>query len=324
MPPSDEELKELEELKAMIHGTPERASNIPMGAVNRYLVNEHNRSRADVARQEKEERDALKAELDAKRKGWTQKIKQEAAERVANEKAVREAARNRKLNVGRETREKEAAWKAEAEQRRSREWAIAQKRVQDENEQWKRMNANEAAQDKLERDEGTRDRKAVEAAFKLEKEQTLAKKRAQVAAIKKSTDPAVVEEALSWAAQKREAAAEKRRKDKQDLLDARRAVKEGHMNMAKDVRGHVMAVRENARAISSQILAKKKEEARKERDNDYLVQQEKMRMLANKKQQHQSIYSKKFATAEVAQSYAGASTLRRGGPATFGLTSPGS
>ena len=321
MPPSDEELKELEELKAMIHGTPERPSTVPMGAVGRFLVGEQNRSRADAARKEKEERDALKAELDAKRTGYAQRIKQEAAERNANEKAVREAARQRKLNAGREMREKEAAWKAEAEKRRQNEWAIAQKRVQDENEQWKRMNANEAAQDKLERDEGTRDRKAVEAAFKLEKEQTLAKKRAQVAAIKKSTDPAIVEEALSWAAQKREAAAEKRRREKEDLIAARRAVKDGHMNMAKDVRGQVIAIRENARAVASQVLAKKKEDARKERDNDYLVQQEKMRMLASKKQQHQSVYSKKYAAAEVAQSWAGASTLRRGGPAR---TSPAS
>ena len=54
--------------------------------------------------------------------------------------------------------------------------------------------------------------------------------------------------------------------------------------------------------------------AQKERDNDYLVQQEKIRTLAHKKRQHQEVYGKKFADGEVASTWLGASTLRRGGP----------
>ena len=50
MPPTDAELKELEELKAMIHGAPVRESAIPLGAVSRFLVGEDNRKAADEAR----------------------------------------------------------------------------------------------------------------------------------------------------------------------------------------------------------------------------------------------------------------------------------
>ena len=45
---------ELEELKALIHGSPERASTVPIGAIGRFLVGEENRTKADAARKEKE------------------------------------------------------------------------------------------------------------------------------------------------------------------------------------------------------------------------------------------------------------------------------
>ena len=51
-----------------------------------------------------------------------------------------------------------------------------------------------------------------------------------------------------------------------------------------------------------------------ERDNDYLVQQEKIRVLAAKKRQHQAVYKKKYASGQHAQAWTGASTLRRQGP----------
>ena len=89
------------------------------------------------------------------------------------------------------------------------------------------MNAAEAAQDKLEREEGTRDRKAVEAAYRKEREETLAAKREQVKKVKQQTDQSVVEEALAWAAQKREQAAAARRQQRAELQEAKRKGKDG-------------------------------------------------------------------------------------------------
>jgi len=77
----------------------------------------------------------------------------------------------------------------------------------------------------------------------------------------------------------------------------------------------VNALKENVRAVHGKVLEEKKAHAQKERDNDYLVQQEKIRSLASKKQQHQTVYGKKYAPAEIASEWVGASTLRRGGPA---------
>ena len=83
MPPTDAELRELEELKAMIHGTPVRESAIPLGAVSRFLVGEDNRKAADEARREKEERDRIKAELAAKRTAHGDKLREDARQRRA-------------------------------------------------------------------------------------------------------------------------------------------------------------------------------------------------------------------------------------------------
>ena len=175
------------------------------------------------------------------------------------------------------------------------------------------MNAAEAAQDKLEREEGTRDRKAVEAAYRKEREETLAAKREQVKKVKQQTDQSVVEEALAWAAQKREQAAAARRQQRAELQEAKRKGKESFVNRAQGVKGQVNAMKEHAREVQGSVLKEKKAHAAKERDNDYLVQQEKIRVLASKKQQHQNVYGKKYAPAEMAESWVGASTLRRQG-----------
>jgi hypothetical protein len=321
MPASAEELKEIEELKAMIRGTPERPSTVPIGAVGRFMVGEENRAKADAARKEREERDQLKADLVAQRAAHAAKVKDDAAKRQEHERQVRDGEKRRKADDAQRLRQREAKWKAEADKNKQQQWDKAYKRVQDENEQWKRMNASEAAQDKLEREEGTRERKAVDAAFRAEREQTLQAKREQVARVKKSTDQAIVEEALAWAANKRETAAEARRKQRAELQEKRSQGKESFVAMAHSVKGQVNAMKENARAVQNNVLQKKKEHAAKERDNDYLVQQEKIRVLASKKMQHQNVYGKKYAPSAMAESWVGASTLRRGGPAR-GVGSP--
>ena len=114
MPASDEELREIEELKAMIHGTPSRGSTVPLGAVTRFMVGEENRKKADDARKEKEERDALKAEVDAMRKANADRVRAKRQEIIDNERKVRENERQRKQAEGQRLREREASWKAKA------------------------------------------------------------------------------------------------------------------------------------------------------------------------------------------------------------------
>ena len=138
MPPSAEELAELEELKALIKGTPERPSTIPYGAVSRFMVGEENRAKADAARKEKEELKALKAEVAATQAAYAAKVKQQAQERMEAERAAKAANIKSRQDAAAQLRQREAKWKAEAEKKRQMEWDVAQKRVQAENEQWKR------------------------------------------------------------------------------------------------------------------------------------------------------------------------------------------
>ena len=356
MPPTAAELQEIEELKAMIKGSPERPSSVPIGTVSRFLMGEDNRKRADAARKEKEERDALKAEVAAIQAANQARIKAAAEERRANEKRVKAAEEKRKTNDALKIKQKEAAWKAKKE-KNQKEWeAAAYKRVQvhmractahaaaalslthththapvhwsltsslhlsrlrvlavqEENEAWKRMAKAEAAQDKLEREEGTRDRKAVEAAFRAEQERTLAYKKSQVAKVKAETAQSIVEEALSWAAKKREAAAEARRKQQALLKERKESNKQSFVASAHGIKGQVNSMKENVKVVKGAMLNERKAHAAKERDNDYLVQQSKIRMLASKKQQHQAVYGKRYAPSDVATIWTGASTLRRG------------
>lgn len=322
MPPSAEELAEIEELKAMIKGTPARESAIPLGAVSRFLVGEENRGRADAARKEKEERDRIKAELAAKREAHGEKLKLEAKERREKERQQREALKNKRQEDGRHMREKEAEWKAEAAKRLQKEWDLGQKRVQEENERFKNMDKAEAAQDKLEREEGTRSRKEIEAAFKKERAENLEENRQKVAKVKRETDPALLDASKAWAAEKRTGGAANLRKQKQDLVEGRKRVKESHLEKAAAIKGDVNAMKANAKNVQQGVLDQKKQHAAKERDNDYLVQQEKIRVLASKKQQHQAVYGKKFADGNLAQSWTGASTLRRGAKLRDAVASP--
>lgn len=314
MPPTQDELDELEELKALLGKGPERDSAVPAGAVSRFMVGEENRKRAEDARREKEERDALKNEVTQKRLAAAEKLRQETMDRRERDRAKREEARQRKLAEGREMVQKKANWKEEAARKDKITYDRGAKLVAEENERFKRMNVAEAAQDKLEREEGTRDRKAVEAAFKAEREATLEAKRQQVQKVRQMTQPSIIEEALQWAAEKREKAAEARREEKAKLQEARRGVQESHLNYSKDIKSQVNAVKENVKAVQDEVLKAKQAHASKERDNDYLVQQEKIRVLADKKRAHQNVYQHKYASHTAAASWVGASTLRRGGP----------
>ena len=275
---------------------------------------EENREKADQGRKEKEEQKRIKEEVDALRKANADKVRAKRQEMLENERKVRENERQRKLAEGTKLREREAAWKAKAAKNKQREWEIAQKRVQDENELFKRMAANEAAQDKLERDVGTKDKNEREAAARAEKQRVLEANRQQVQKVKKWTDASVIEEALAWAAQKREAAAAERRKQQEETQARKKENKEKFLSQAGAIKEQVNSIKQSAKQVKSNVLSQKKAHAAKERDNDYLVQQEKIRTLAHKKRQHQEVYGKKFADGEVASTWLGASTLRRGGP----------
>jgi hypothetical protein len=241
------------------------------------------------------------------------------------------------------------------------------------------MNAAEAAQDKLERDEGTRDRKALEAAYRAERAAIIEANRQQVQKVKRETDQSLIHEAIAWAEERRAGSAAMRKQERSQVQEHKRRNKQELIDEALAKKEKVLETRQGVKSAQEKLLHKKKGHAAKvctcaqgsvdesprgdnegplststirktprapislpllsqpcvltcllcrfaslvqERANDYLVEQEKIRTLAEKKQQHQAVYAKKYASQSMAQSWAGASTLRRGGPKRDG--SPGS
>eukprot|EP00325_Prymnesiales_sp_UTEX-LB-985_P014612 CAMPEP_0174759666 /NCGR_PEP_ID=MMETSP1094-20130205/108385_1 /TAXON_ID=156173 /ORGANISM="Chrysochromulina brevifilum, Strain UTEX LB 985" /LENGTH=331 /DNA_ID=CAMNT_0015965603 /DNA_START=107 /DNA_END=1102 /DNA_ORIENTATION=- len=294
--PSEAEKREIEELRAMIGRAPQRESTLQNSTFMRWQVGEENRKKADEHRKEQERLKAEKDALDAKRREHAAKLKADALALRENNRAIKEAQQQNSQAIGREQRAKEAEWQEKREANAQNAHAQGRKLVEATKERQKRMDKAEANQDKVEREEGQRMDRALEQAFKAEKQEILEAKRAKVAAVKKDTDPSQIEKSLQWAAQKRTGSAQDKRKQQAMLKSSRRKNKEGHLMKAKAIKGDVNQIRSNAKAVAEQIRQKKSVSAGKERANDYLVEQEKLRVLAEKREEHAKVYEKRFAT----------------------------
>ena len=301
--PSSDEKREIEELRALIGSSPSRGSTLAQSTFMRWQSGEENRKKASEARQEKEELKSLKDEIDAKRKAQAAALREKALEQKRLNKQIQEETRQKSLMGGKAQREREAQWQEKRESNAKAFASQARSFVLETKEQQKRMDKGEAAQDKKERDEGTRDKNAREEAHKLEKQQQLDRKREIVQKVKKDTDPEFIKQAKDWAAQQRSGSVEDIRKQKAKLKSLRRRGKEGFLDKAKEIKGQVTAVKENARQVQERLKSKKAVEAGKERANDHLVELEKLRELANNKKANQEVYRKRYATAKAAEKW---------------------
>lgn len=295
---SPEEQAELEQLRALIGKSPERGSTLHMSTFKRYQHESENRKRAEGLRKEKEERARQKEEMLARRNQHAGGLRDAArAQREGNRQVV-ERDKQKKLAQGQATRAIEAAWQVEREQRADLQKQKGLKLVQATRDMQKRMDKEEADQDKREAAEGTAARRAVEAAFKAEREEILMQKRAKVKRVKDETDPSRAGGAVEWASLRRAEQAAAERAAKRELMAERRRLRQQHLNDAGQKKQAARAVVEAAKQVRADILANKQSAAGKERANDYLVQQEKLRRLADNKQEHAEVYAKKYASAE--------------------------
>merc|ERR550514_152241 len=142
----------------------------------------------------------------------------------------------------------------------------------------------------------------AEAAKRLQREWELGQKRVQEENERfKNMDKAEAEQDKKERAEGRamdKANEEAFKREKQEILEANQS----HVEKAHAIKGQVNNMKENARAVHKQMLDGKAKHAQKERNNDYLVEQEKLRVAASKKKQHQDVYAKKYAKQEMAQS----------------------
>ena len=236
---SRDEHLELAELRQLIGSSPTRESTLAQSTYMRWQVGEENRRKADESRKEKEDRVRLKEELDASRLRRATELKRAATVQLERDKLIKQRNEADKLEQGRLIRATEAAWqeKREAAQRRKEE--AGRRIVSETKERAKRMNLAEAAHDKLERDDGTRERVAIEKAYMEEREATLEMNRKKVAAVKKATDPALIEKALAWATQKRTGSAEDKRRHQAGVAQERQKNRAEHLAKARATKAQV-------------------------------------------------------------------------------------
>ena len=309
--PSSDEKREIEELRALIGTSPARGSTLQQSTFMRWQVGEENRKRAEEARLEREAQKALKEEIKAKRLAAASELREKAQEQQRRNRQIMEDKKAQSLQEGKDQREKEALWQQTREANHAKSVQKGRALVEETRERQKRMDKNEANQDRKEREEGTRDKNAREEAFKIEKQQQLEAKRAKVAKVKQETDPEFIKNAVQWAAQKRTGSAEDKRKMQAFLKSQRRRGKEGHLDKAREIKGQVTQIKENARQVQERLRQKKANEAGKERANDHLVEQEKLRVLANKKKDHELVYKKRYANAAAAEKWESTPTFAK-------------
>ena len=275
------------------------------------LPHARHRKGAEEERKEKEARKAEKAAIDAKRLERARELKDAARLQFERDKQIKKEDQQAKLAVGQGQRAKEAEWQEKREKSAADFAKKGRTLVEETRQRQKKMDKAEASQDKLEREEGTRDRLANMEAFKKEKAAVFASKKEKVQKVKKMTDPSIIAESKQWASQQRVGSAEDKRRQVAMLKSQRRRGKESHLENAKAVKANVEQIRENAKAVQARLNEKKKENAAGERANDYLVEQEKLRVLAQKKQDHKEVYRKRYASAKAAATWEQTPTLAK-------------
>jgi len=301
--PSSDERREIEELRALIGSSPSRASTLQNSTFMRWSMGEENRKAAE---EQRKAREALKADAELRKNEALQRAKElrdAAKQQFERDKQVKKEQEQQRLADAQAQRAKEARWQQQREKNAEAFQQGGRKLVKQTKDRQKRMDAGEAAQDKREREEGTRDRIAILEAYKKEQQRIMEDNRAKVSAVKKMTDPAIIKSSKEWALRTRAGSAEEKRKQVLTLQEKRKGNREGHLDKARRIKGGVAEGRQKAKEVQKALHEKKKLNAGEERANDYLVEQEKLRVLAQKKKDHEEVYKKRYASTTAAQKF---------------------
>lgn len=314
---SDEEQAEILELQELFSARgpypAPRESTIPKTTLAKLKVGEELLLHADEARQEKEDRRRVREAQMAERLARAQMRREEAKQRQERCRAARDKEQQRKAELVRSVRADEDAWEAERERQQQQLYDEARGRVNEAAGPYKnldaRLDAQEAAVDAQEREEATRDRVALKASLLSVRNLTLNEKQMSAESSRRRRTFALERAAKQQALLKRLAADEKRA-DAQAWLMARRQNEVIHLTKAQNFKSNVAMSRQNARDAQFASLSRRKDEARKERANDVLVEQEKARILASNKELVAYTYRSKFASANEADEWGASSLLQ--------------
>ena len=313
--PGTAEHDELMELQQMFSSRgpypPPRDSTIPKTTLAKLKVGEELLLHADEARQEREDRRRVREAQMAERLARAQMRREEAKQRQDRCRAAREKEHQRKMEIVRNVKADEDVWERERQTNQAQLYETARQRVEVAAGPYKnldaRLDAQEEAQDKAERDEATREKQRLTKALEQMHSLNMQERRAGAVSSRERRSKALEKAAKQQALLKRLAADEKRAESRAWLL-ARQHNESLLLSKARDFKEEVAKSRQNARDAQEAQLARKKIAAMKERANDVLVEQEKARILANNKELVAYTYRSKFASQREAEEW-GASTL---------------
>lgn len=280
----------------------DRDTPLPQTAYLRFRVTEDNRQMADLGRAEHEALLLLKEEQAS---AWVEHGKERVQERVMRQKRCRKLQKSLMKQRGRtvrQVREAEDAHEKLLAARRAEFHAEMRKRVLEASALDAKLDASEEKVAASQREEGTRERAEVTAACSEARAQQLAKRRGMAERnylMAKEIREQIPHLLASFARQRGQ---EKREEATKWSVD-RTKREETYLDKAKANRERALATRERAKSAMAEVVATRKKAAAKERDNDHLVTDEKMRILEANKKEVSNIYKARFASREAATEY---------------------
>jgi len=297
-----DEQREMAELRAMFAapGSPDRGSSLPVGSMSRLLTQIDNRSEADAIRKDREERQRLKAEADEARARAIAAHKQAEKERLEQAKAPRAVMERQKRDAKRQQRELEAIWENERNERDRTYFEQSREKVLHDKAMDAKMDKAEAAVDEAERILHATEKKELQKKFATERSNGMAVRRKQAEERRQAT---IAQQEL-----KRQQAEARRRevaeRAKQLALANATSKQENEARHRQHVQQKTLGIstgRHRVKAAKQAVLEERRAGARKERSNDHLVEEEKQRVLAQKRAVREQVYKRSFATARDAK-----------------------
>ena len=272
----------------------ERDTDVWRASFLRFEVEQQNKSIASHLREEQVLLRQQKADQERLWLAEGQALSRERRQRQKRLRKIQNEVRKHNRASVRSVRNAEAKG-LEAAEARDREYReVARMRVLEANELDSRLDAAEEAQDAREREEGTRLRLSLAAALTRTRSEILAEKREVV----NETQAARTGPASARAACFSPRRGQEKRDESKQWAQQRAENEDEYLHQATANRLKAERQRALTRKSMMQLMKFRKKEAVKERANDYLVKDEKARILTSNRKEVAAVYARRFASKD--------------------------
>jgi len=280
--------------------SPPRESSLQASSFQRITTLYDNLKVAQKVKEEKEaRRSARVAEKEERRRKMAERIKEERKLQESI-KVKRDALRDTRIKSKREQRDMEAQWEEQRNADEKSHRNAARINVMEAKALDARLDKQEEEQDAKERQEGTEAKQESRSLLLQRRKEMLERKRAVVEAIREATMQG--RDQSRQTVESRREAVKKAEHAHQDRLRSQREVNRTRFfDKASKTKLEVVKVRNNIKTERELLYQEKAAHAHKERSNDYLVDEEKARVLEENRQRVARVYSGLYANSEQAQ-----------------------